>query len=104
VSLSRGHAASTPPLVVVALARFSGLSNGHELSILDGTPFLVVARATVDLAGEVNTGIHDAGRMRGGAQTGERSELFMLFIIYLMSDDERSFSLWHTNQWQTGQP
>jgi hypothetical protein len=22
----------------------------------------------------------------------------MLFIIYLMSDDERSFSLWHTNQ------
>jgi hypothetical protein len=57
--------------VVVALARFSGLSNGHELSILDGAPFLVVARATVDLAGEVNTGIHDAGGMRGGAQTPE---------------------------------
>jgi len=25
-----------------------------------------------------------------------------MLIIYLMSDDERSFSLWHTNQWQTG--
>jgi hypothetical protein len=80
VSLSRGHAASTPPLVVVALARFSGLSNGHELSILDGTPFLVVARATVDLAGEVNTGIHDAGRMRGGAQTGVSYLCFLSFI------------------------
>ena len=43
----------TPPLVVDALARFSGLSNGHELSILDGTTFSVVARATVDLAGEL---------------------------------------------------
>ena len=42
----------TTPLVADALARFAGLSNGsHELSILDGTTFLVVARATLDLAG-----------------------------------------------------
>ena len=52
-SLVSSGVASTPPLVVVALARFSGLSNGHELSILDDTTFSVVARATVDLAGEV---------------------------------------------------
>ena len=33
----------TTPLVADALARFAGLSNGsHELSILDGTTFLVV--------------------------------------------------------------
>jgi hypothetical protein len=62
------------------LIKKENLSNGHALSILDGTPFLVVARATVDLAGEVNTGIHDAGRMRGGAQTGVSYLCFLSFI------------------------